>query len=391
MSKRSRVEAQLKQEELHNKTLKQTALLFKFSKNEKRDKKRDFIESDFLKINEFKEVRDRFVWKKKSYNKENQKKEFLKHLYFKYEAPVWAINMLINLEIDMKKSFNINNTLKAFIDKEYILETSNLNLLNASMQGKGYKELFSPMLTNKEIHYLINSKEEDVASALLEAKLQSFKLNKNKLSFLKIRFNKDRLFSRKNLEKNSLLELLYFFAKHDLEENAIQEIYDYFKSLIVTRQGFIGDLQRDGNVFFENQSIPAKEFFKKSLGTIIELSNKYHVDMINLKNKKYTEWNKKFEDFIIDEKYLFTELNSSSMLLKEGAKMKHCVGGYAERCYSGRTQIISLKNLENETNLLTIEVVSNNILQVKRKFNINPTEFEVKLVKQFANQNNLKY
>ncbi len=65
--------------------------------------------------------------------------------------------------------------------------------------------------------------------------------------------------------------------------------------------------------------------------------------------------------------------------------------GYAERCYSGRTQIISLKNLENETNLLTIEVVSNHILQVKRKFNMNPTEFEVKLVKQFADQNNLKY
>ena len=65
--------------------------------------------------------------------------------------------------------------------------------------------------------------------------------------------------------------------------------------------------------------------------------------------------------------------------------------GYAERCYSGRTQIISLKNLENETNLLTIEVVSNHILQVKRKFNMNPTEFEVKLVKQFADKNSIKY
>ena len=49
-----------------------------------------------------------------------------------------------------------------------------LDLINVAMKGKGYKELFQNILTNRELHYFINSEEENIEKAFLDAKLRSF-------------------------------------------------------------------------------------------------------------------------------------------------------------------------------------------------------------------------
>ena len=103
------------------------------------------------------------------------------------------------------------------------------------MKGKGYKELFQNILTNRELHYFINSEEENIEKAFLDAKLRSFDIEKNKLIFLKTRFENLNLNYNFNFKfSNPKLELLYFLAKNSkqLDINAMQEIYDYFLTLI---------------------------------------------------------------------------------------------------------------------------------------------------------------
>ena len=77
MSKRSRAEQLLEQEDLNNKNFSKQVFLMKCSKKEHKKKKSDVVESDFMKISFFEEIRDRKLWKKKSYNKEVKKENFL--------------------------------------------------------------------------------------------------------------------------------------------------------------------------------------------------------------------------------------------------------------------------------------------------------------------------
>lgn len=388
MSKRSRAEQLLKQEDLNNKNFSKQVFLMKCSKKEYKKKKSDVVESDFMKISFFEEIRDRKLWKKKSYNKEVQKREFLKYLYFKYEAPNWAIEYLINVYDKINKTFSeyIDDIIKNLVNNS-ALGVKTLDLINVAMKGKGYKELFQNILTNRELHYFINSEEENIEKAFLDAKLRSFDIEKNKLIFLKTRFENLNLNYNFNFKfSNPKLELLYFLAKNSkqLDINAMQEIYDYFLTLIPFR--FRNDCVR-----FEDKEIHVKDFFKKSLSTIIQLSNKYHIDVINLKNRKFVEWTKTYEDIILDDKYLFKELTNNTDLSREGNRMRHCVGSYAERCLRGYTKIISLRDIEVNQNLLTIEISNEKIVQVKGRLNREPYKNEKNIIQKFADKNSIKY
>lgn len=396
MSKRTRAEKLIKEEELYQKSLLKNGLIMKVVKESHKKNKSNVHESDFISLSFLNEIRDRKLWKKKSYNKEVQKREFLKYLYFKYEAPVWALEALITLFEQANKSNEpidkIEKSLLMNLNFINILDNKMIDLLKIAMEGTSFKESLGKFLTKKELHFFVNSKEESIELALLEAKLKYFNLNKNKLDFLKQRFEnhnlfKNDLFSYNGKRSNSYLELLLFFAKNanQLDNNSMQEIYDYFVHLIPYRI-------KNGYIMFEQKEILAKDFFKKSLGTIIKLSNDYHLRIIKTKNNTFLEWDKTYDDLIIDNKYLFKELINSRELEKEGSKMKHCVGGYAKKCFLGSTKIISLQNLEdNMQNLLTIEIYNNKIVQVKGKLNRSATNLEENIVYKFALNYDLKY
>lgn len=69
-------------------------------------KKRKLRYSDFPIIEFLSEKKDRALWKAKSHNQDKQIEEFIKHTYFCYEAPVWAVQYV-------KKS--IENYLNCFL------------------------------------------------------------------------------------------------------------------------------------------------------------------------------------------------------------------------------------------------------------------------------------
>lgn len=395
MSKRFKAEIEFKkntkEEEFNRKLLHN----IKVAERKQKEKNKNLNANDFPIIKEIPEHRDRNLWKRKSYNKDKQIEEFIGYTYFKYEAPFWAIKYIeyiisgINNIIERNPNLkniknNISNHVKYKLEKdEFIFCVSNGELLFSAMNGKGIKTLLYDLLTNKEIHYFLTSKEESITGALLDAKLKTFNLNKNKHNFLLNRFKQYKLFAN-NIDQ-VYLELIYFLAKNDVDENSSQEILDYFNSLKTHEVGYIR---------FEDKNILAKDFFKKSLNTIIQLSNDYHIRAINAKNQRYFEWSKTLPDTLIFNKYLFKELSSSNELSKEGRDMKHCVGSYASSCFNGSTRIVSLSLLKNDNiieKLLTIEIYQNRIIQVKGKCNRSPNQIEIMNINEYAAKNNLIY
>ena len=87
------------------------------------------------------------------------------------------------------------------------------------------------------------------------------------------------------------------------------------------------------------------------------------------------------------------ELISSSALVEEGKALRHCVGApeYAEACFDGDTTIWSLgcdSGTEIEK-LLTIQVVDEDIIEIRGKENRLPTSHENTIIKFWALTQNL--
>lgn len=196
MSKRFKAEIEFKkntkEEEFNRKLLHN----IKVAERKQKEKNKNLNANDFPIIKEIPEHRDRNLWKRKSYNKDKQIEEFIGYTYFKYEAPFWAIKYIeyiisgINNIIERNPNLkniknNISNHVQYKLEKdEFIFCVSNGELLFSAMNGKGIKTLLYDLLTNKEIHYFLTSKEESITGALLDAKLKTFNLNKNKHNFL---------------------------------------------------------------------------------------------------------------------------------------------------------------------------------------------------------------
>lgn len=88
----------------------------------------------------------------------------------------------------------------------------------------------------------------------------------------------------------------------------------------------------------------------------------------------------------IGDVWSFTELNSSKELHEEGRVLKHCVGGYSNRCVVGNSAIVSLK--KNGKRLITIELnpVDKSIIQARGKRNRNPDETEMKIIRKWLDK-----
>ena len=189
MSKRFKAEIEFKkntkEEEFNRKLLHN----IKVAERKQKEKNKNLNANDFPIIKEIPEHRDRNLWKRKSYNKDKQIEEFIGYTYFKYEAPFWAIKYIeyiisgINNIIERNPNLkniknNISNHVQYKLEKdEFIFCVSNGELLFSAMNGKGIKTLLYDLLTNKEIHYFLTSKEESITGALLDAKLKTFNLN----------------------------------------------------------------------------------------------------------------------------------------------------------------------------------------------------------------------
>lgn len=88
------------------------------------------------------------------------------------------------------------------------------------------------------------------------------------------------------------------------------------------------------------------------------------------------------------------ELLSSNELIAEGRAMKHCVASYARSCHSGTCSIwtMDVETDEGMEKLLTIEIntAEKQIRQVRGKRNRRPTEKEKEIIQRWATQESLE-
>lgn len=371
MSKRTRAEAFESSKEFQKEQIIQK--LFSVKK-EKEPKKLTYKNFPTLPIPE---VNDRKLWVRKTHNKERQIEDFLKHTYFKYEAPVWAFTQIKETYDYIKKGNRSYDAQEKILKNDYTWnnKTPNIEFLNCVQEGKGVKEHVKDFLSNKQIHKFLNSKYENIHQAMLDAYVPE-ETNRTLKAFIM----SNAYYFRINIPHNNIqIRLLNYLIKHNADADTAQEIYDYVRDRSYTRVNEIRDL--------DGEYIKAEDFFKRSLGTIITSSNEWHLLQLNLKNNKKVVWEKTIEDF---ETGLFTfkEITDNRTLSSEGNKMRHCVGSYARRCVTGESRIISVK--EDLVSVLTMEVDSKDrIIQIRGKYNRHMTPHENRHVIKFANERKL--
>jgi hypothetical protein len=93
------------------------------------------------------------------------------------------------------------------------------------------------------------------------------------------------------------------------------------------------------------------------------------------------------------ESFMIKQIKRTNELFYEGEYLHHCVYTYRRYCMDGSTFIFSLRKIDEnaaETPLITIEVVSNEIRQMKGKFNRLPSYLERELIQIWARDKQLR-
>ena len=163
-----------------------------------------------------------------------------------------------------------------------------------------------------------------------------------------------------------------------LKTEHIQETYDYMnakhffeKNNESYKTKKIKNLLKEVNLFHE-ELLMRKTLSSKKIPTI-----KFALDA---QKQKITINGNVFE---------FIPLQSAKQLFVEGFKMRHCVYNYTQNCINDGEIIYSLRKKEKgkSTLLLTIEVDKNKrIIQIRGKYNRNPTPDEIKIIKLWADK-----
>jgi hypothetical protein len=178
-------------------------------------------------------------------------------------------------------------------------------------------------------------------------------------------------------------QLIKFFINNPLlDPSHIPQIIDYINHI----------------KFSPNPPQPNFSLKNRNPLTLLELSNQWHTQSSKL--SKYLEWpGLKLPTFTTPlpsnpnkPQYTISELTNSTQLKQESSQLKHCVHSYTHSCHKQSTHIFSLsESLHNtQTKLLTIEINKEpKIIQIKGKYNRNPTKKELSIISQFSNLHNI--
>ena len=429
MSKRKRNEALAEQEQVLQYSSRTNAKWIKEAKVKSKKKKLNHTFEDFLWFDaDFSFIRPIDKWKRKSHNKERQMEEFIKYAYFKYEVPVWAMEMMKKLlkfymdneirDVESRERFTTLHSSQTLHNHSAYCVT-NKAILTCAMSGKGYKEVLGHMFTKKEIHYIVTSDEETVEKAFQLAKISTYTNDKSLINFFSnrsefqymikgtdsfcinstyaTRFGDESdevFFERKKnnykqfVDNEKYFRLMVYLLKHNLSVNDCQEIFDFFSNVSIYAQSNTRasgrNLPRGSFLYINEEIVMIDDFFKRSIGNVINMSNEWHLARTLARNvniKAPSDWDKRFEDYEMG-RFKVQELNTSNLLSAEGKAMGHCVGSYAFRCGRGDCNILSLKR--DDGRLLTMEVVKDKIVQIKGKHNRSPNEYEIEVVRNIA-------
>ena len=183
------------------------------------------------------------------------------------------------------------------------------------------------------------------------------------------------------LKYSSMKKLLNYFSKQFDNYNIYKTGKHYHgkSSVLSTFRDYISDCIKLEMDTTKDQIIYPRDLFTAHQNTIkqIKMQKDEKLDVL-IKNRVK-----------LLAKYMF-ECNglsirpaeSSDELIKEGAALTHCVGGYADRYAKGETNIFFIRKVsELDKSYYTIEVQKDKIIQVHGKNNRSPSED----VKQFIN------
>lgn len=88
-----------------------------------------------------------------------------------------------------------------------------------------------------------------------------------------------------------------------------------------------------------------------------------------------------------DDKYVITPANSSEDLIRESAKLNHCVKTYVDKYAKGDTNIFLVRERENVNEpFYTLELTDNGIKQLRGNNNCKPTNEVVEFINKWANK-----
>ena len=335
-------------------------------KLEKKRKKRKLRFVDFNLLEEFVdlenvEFKSAQKFKAKSHNLDKQIEQFYKSMYFKYEAPRFALKYLMSYKEANRTRNPFSGEIRVFKDVIKIIST-----------GGSVSKKLKNFFTKKECYHFLKSDRYDVNEACVDAKLKIVGFDRVYTDYI---LSNTSIINNPFDEKNPYV--LSFIKKYNPDLNILSELIDYFYST------------------FEQDT---KTFFSRNLENMIIGSNHWHVERIFVRHtgKKYVEWSKYYEEFegYINEEekighYLVKEVENSKDLMIEGNKMGHCVGGYVNNCLSGRSSILSLKIDGIRKITLEINIIRKEIIQAKGKYNREIYKNELKILGLFAQKNGL--
>lgn len=274
---------------------------------------------------------------------------------------------------------------------EYItvyLENPKIELL--SKAGFGYWVRYLKYLdtSKKLLHEIFKIKKEAVpllqdSSFNYQALMVCRKTGYTDMNMIKtvLEIEKIKQYFILSEEINSIINqektVKYVAKLQNLKSFIIQDYVDYLR-----------DLQKLGAIN-DPKAIYPKAFKKAHKETAMKIKLAESQKLIEGFKKNY----QKHKKYIFEgEKYLIRPVIEPKELYKESEVLGHCVRTYDENVAAGTTEIMFIRKKNNETKpFYTLELKKKKVIQVRGKYNEDPTKSVIKFVEEWSKKFKIRY
>ncbi len=311
-------------------------------------------------------------WKPRGRTSEKLFADLVRHLFVKYEVPNCMTSLWFDNENQVARSW--------FIDVG---------------QGKNASKLnhFPTVLTKKEAHYFTKAPSKlTFIAAIRYGQVKAIGgTSKFAKSLIKTDLGK-YLYPKEPFWK----EVIAFLIRNNPAATA-HELDVVAEYIWVQKFARLWGQNSKGEVVEKDPIEPNFDLKGRTWSSLWKKASEWF-EVVGFSRQAPQEWGHLIlEDNYVEAKtgqcFVFKQLLSKQELFEEGQNMNHCVGTYVEECEENSSAIFSMRNVLSESKpLLTLEVnpKSRSIEQASRRFNEFPSAAQIKVIEQWAKQNDLK-
>ncbi len=312
----------------------------------------------------------------KSYNLDRQLTGLLNHLFVRCSTPAFLYQACLK------------NSGDPFQDKQAMYRQWFVTLA----QGGSFPKLVKGLMTSKEAFVFLsapvtNRIHENVWWAKMKVAGPPVGITEKLI---------ERIFSPYFFDdpQGRLAEVIQFYARFhpEMSKTTFGEVTDFLAWKLRQDQAF--------------------SLRGRTVGSVIKLTNEWHVLMQKAKLGQSVEWKglewPEWEFEARDQIWTVAELRNNKELMNEGRKQKHCVYSYVSWCVAGRSAIFSLRGYRKrvaeyteagqiiwdktlEQHRVTIEVNSQRaVVQARGLLNCPPTVEERVILRQWAGEKGVR-